>query len=78
MLDKTRKPLFLHCKETEKIRKCFIGKISHSARKCKSGEPLGFISIHSVAKYQNTLMGQPLDAIKKISKKVPFGEKIRS
>ena len=29
-------------------------KMSHSAEKCKRGDPLGFINIHSVAKYQKT------------------------
>ena len=43
--------------------------MSHSAEKCKRGDPLGFINIYSVAKYQKTRKGDSLD-IKKFSKKV--------
>ena len=32
----------------------FFQKMSHSAKKCKRGDPLGFINIYSVAKYQKT------------------------
>ena len=28
--------------------------MSHSAEKCKRGDTLGFINIHTVAKYQKT------------------------
>ena len=43
--------------------------MSHSAEKCKRGDPLGFISIYSVAKYQETRKGGPFGDIKKFSKK---------
>ena len=36
----------------------FLSKKSHSAKKCKIGDPSGFINIHSVAKYQKTLWRQ--------------------
>ena len=32
----------------------FFQKMSHSAEKCKRRDPLGFINIYSVAKYQKT------------------------
>ena len=32
----------------------FFRKMSHSAEKCKRGDPLGFINIFSVAKYQDS------------------------
>ena len=44
----------------------FFHKMSHSAEKCKRGDPLGFINIYSVAKYQETRKG---DTIKKFCKK---------
>ena len=31
--------------------------MSHSAENCKRGDPLGFINIYSVAKYQKTRKG---------------------
>ena len=43
--------------------------MSHSAEKCKRGDPLGFINIHSVAKYQKTRRGDPFETIKKFRKK---------
>ena len=53
MFDKTRKPLFpqLETKTFEKTSDFFFRKMSHSAEKCKRGDPLGFTNIHSVAKY---------------------------
>ena len=42
--------------------------MSHSAEKCKRGDPLGFIKIYSVAKYQKTRKGDSFDT-KKILKK---------
>ena len=38
--------------------------MSHSAEKCKRGDPLGFINIHSVAKYQETLRGDSFETLK--------------
>ena len=43
--------------------------MSHSAEKCKKGDPLGFINIYSVAKYLKKLKGGPFDNILKISEK---------
>ena len=37
----------------------FVRKLSHNAEKCKRGDPLGFINIHSFAKFQ-TRRGDPL------------------
>ena len=34
--------------------------MTHSAEKCKRGDPLGFINIYSVAKYQKTRKGDSL------------------
>ena len=39
--------------------------MSHSAEKCKRGDPLGFINIYSVAKYQKTRKGDSFDTLKK-------------
>ena len=44
--------------------------MSHSAKKCKRGDPFGFINIHSVAKFQKTRRGHPLGALKNFRKKV--------
>ena len=44
--------------------------MSHSAEKCKRGDPLGFINIYSVAKYQKTRKGDSFDTLKKFLKKV--------
>ena len=44
--------------------------MSHSAEKCKKGEPLGFINIYSVAKYQKTRKGDSFETLKKFSKQV--------
>ena len=44
--------------------------MSHSAEKCKRGDPLGFINIYSVAKYQKTRKGDSFKTLKKNSKKV--------
>ena len=43
--------------------------MSHSAKKCKRGDPLGFINIYSVAKYQKNSNGGLFWYVKKISKK---------
>ena len=42
----------------------------HSAEKCKRGDPLGFINIYSVAKYQKTLKGNSFETLKIFRKKV--------
>ena len=38
--------------------------MSHSAKKCKRGDPLGFINIYSVAKYQKTRKGDSFETLK--------------
>ena len=38
--------------------------MSHSAEKCKRGDPLGFINIYSVAKYQKTRKGDSFETLK--------------
>ena len=38
--------------------------MSHSAAKCKRGDPLGFITIYSVAKYQKTRKGDSFKTLK--------------
>ena len=35
----------------------------------KKGDPLGFLNIHSVAKYENTRRGDPFETLKIFSKK---------
>ena len=47
----------------------------HSAEKCKSGDPLGFINIYSVAKYQKTRKGDSFETLKKFRKKSHNAEK---
>ena len=44
--------------------------MSHSAEKCKRGDPLAFINIYSVAKYQKTRKGNSFETLKKFRKKV--------
>ena len=59
-LDKTRKTRFLQV-GTKKKRFSFyffLSEKSHSAEKCKRGfGPLGFINVHSVAKFQKPRRG---------------------
>ena len=43
--------------------------MSHSAEKCKRGDPLGFINIYSVAKYQKTRKGDSFETLKDFRKK---------
>ena len=51
--------------------------MSLSVEKCKKGDPLGFINIHSIAKYQKKLKGGTLLRNKKyFSKKSHSAEKI--
>ena len=52
----------------------FFQKMSHSAEKCKRGDPLGFINIYSVAKYQKLERG-PFGDIKNFIKKSHSAEK---
>ena len=51
--------------------------MSHSAEKCKRGDPLGFINIYSVAKYQKTRKGDSLETLKNFRKKSHNAEKNR-
>ena len=44
--------------------------MSHSAEKCKRGDTLGFINIHSVAKYQKTRKEDSFETLKNFRKKV--------
>ena len=50
---KKRKRHFFE-KKLEIFEFFFFQKMSHSAEKCKKGDPLGFINIYFVAKYQKT------------------------
>ena len=52
------------------LKKKFFQKKSHSAEKCRRGDPSGFINKHSVAKYQKTQRGDPLGTLKNFRKKV--------
>ena len=49
--------------------------MSHSAKKCKRGDPLGFINIYSVAKYQKTRKGDSFETLKNFRKKSHNAEK---
>ena len=49
--------------------------MSHSAEKCKRGDPLGFINIYSVAKYQKTRKGDSFGTLKNFQKKSHSAEK---
>ena len=53
----------------------FFQKMSHSAEKCKRGDPLGFINIYSVAKYQKTRKGDSFETFKNFRKKSHNAEK---
>ena len=50
--------------------------MSHSAEKCKRGDPLGFINIYSVAKCQKTRKGNSFETLKNFRKKSHNAEKI--
>ena len=50
--------------------------MSHSAEKCKRGDPLGFINIYSVAKYQKNSKGGPFETLENFRKKSHNAEKI--
>ena len=47
----------------------FSEKMSHSAEKCKRGDPLGFINKYSVAKHQKTRKGDSFEKLKSFRKK---------
>ena len=49
--------------------------MSHSAEKYKRGDPLGFINIYSVAKYQKTRKGDSFETLKIFRKKSHNAEK---
>ena len=49
--------------------------MSHSAEKCKRGDPLGFINIYSVAKYQKTRKGDSFETSINFRKKSHYAEK---
>ena len=53
----------------------FFQKMSHSAEKCKRGDPLGFINIYSVAKYQKNRKGDSFETLKNFRKKTHSAEK---
>ena len=44
--------------------------MSHSAEKCKRGDPLGIFNIYSVAKYQETRKGDSFETLKNFRKNV--------
>ena len=71
---KKRKRLFFE-KKLEFFEFLFFQKMSHSAKKCKRGDPLGFINIYSVAKYQKTRKGDSFDTLKNFEKKSHNAEK---
>ena len=49
--------------------------MSHSAEKCERGDPLGFINIYSLAKYQKTRKGDSFEILKNFRKKSHNDEK---
>ena len=49
--------------------------MSHSAKKCKRGDPLGFINIYSVGKYKKTRKGDCFETLKNFRKKSHNAEK---
>ena len=53
----------------------FFQKLSHSAEKCKRVDPLGFINIYSVAKYQKTRKGDSFETLKNFRKNSHNAEK---
>ena len=50
--------------------------MSHRAEKCKKEDPLGFINIYSVAKYQKTRNGDSFETLKNFRKKLHSAKKI--
>ena len=51
-------------KKLEIFELFFFQKPSHSPEKCEKGDPLGFINIYSVAKYEKTRRGYPFETLK--------------
>ena len=47
-------------KKLKKTKIFIFGKKSHNAEKTERGDPLGFFNIHSVAKHQKKMQGDPL------------------
>ena len=50
--------------------------MSHSAKKYKRGDPLDFINIYSVAKYQKTPKGDSFETLKNFRKNRTMPKKI--
>ena len=50
--------------------------MSHSAKKCKKGDSLGFINIYSVAKYKKARKEDSFETLKNFQKKSHSAEKI--
>ena len=48
----------------------FFPRTSHSAKKCRRGDPLGFINIYCVANYQKTRKGDSIETLKNFRRKV--------
>ena len=71
---KAQNPFFL-----KKIMKflIFFPKMSHSAKKCKRVDPLGFINIYSVANYPKNSKGDSFETLKKFRKKTHNAKKNR-
>ena len=73
--ERLKSALYLRLKKRKKNFKkiffeyFFFQKMSHSAEKCKRGDPLGFINIYSVPKYQKTRKGDSFDTLKTFWKK---------
>ena len=59
----------------EDFQKKDFQKMSHSAKKCKRGDPLGFINIYSVAIYRKTRKGDSFETLKNFRKKSHNAEK---
>ena len=69
-ISKAQKAQDFFLKKKLEIFDFFFQKMSHSAEKCKRGDPLGFINIYSVAKYQKTRKGESFETLKNFRKKV--------
>ena len=69
-ISKAQKAQNTFLKKLEIFKFIFFQKTSYSAKKCKRGDPLGFITIISVAKYQKTRKGDSFETLKKFRKKV--------
>ena len=51
--------------------------MSHSAEKCERWDPMGFINLYSVAKYQKTRKGDSFETLKNFRNKSLNAEKNR-